>query len=92
MEDKTVRQIISEIQQQLKPISELSASVIVQAELQSYTEDLYNQLVQITYEGIDFLAQLEMGQVVTAELLARRDELVGHAQHLILDAPNAPRS
>ncbi len=92
MEDKTVKQIISEIQQQLKPISELSASVIVQAELQSYTEDLYNQLVQITYEGIDFLAQLEMGQVVTADLLARRDELVGRAQHLILDAPNAPRS
>ncbi len=92
MEDKAVRQIISEIQQQLKPISELSASVIVQAELQSYTEDLYNQLVQITYEGIEFLAQLEVGQVVTADLLARRDELVGHAQHLILDAPNAPRS
>ena len=92
MEDKTVRQIISEIQQQLKPISELSASVIVQAELQSYTEDLYNQLVQITYEGIEFLTQLEVGQVVTADLLARRDELVGRAQHLILDAPNAPRS
>lgn len=92
MEDRTVRQLVSEIQQQLKPISELSASVIVQAELQAYTEDLYNQLVQIAYEGIEFLDQLEMGQVVTADLLMRRDELVGRAQHLILDAPNAPRS
>ena len=92
MEEKTVKQIISEIQLQLKPISELSASVVVQAELQSYTEDLYNQLVQIAYEGIEFLSQLEVGQVVTTDLLARRDELVGRARHLILDAPNAPRS
>lgn len=92
MEDKTVKQLVAEIQQQLKPISELSASIIVQAELQSYTEDLYNQLVQIAYEGIEFLAQLEVGQVITTDWLARRDELVGRAQRLILDSPNAPSS
>ncbi|GAC1485929.1 MAG: hypothetical protein NVS2B12_40810 [Ktedonobacteraceae bacterium] len=79
MEDKTIKQLIAEIHQQLKPISELSASIVVHAELQYYTEDLYNQLVQIAYEGIDFLAHLEVGQVVTEDLLARRDELVGRA-------------
>ncbi|GER88073.1 hypothetical protein KDW_22350 [Dictyobacter vulcani] len=89
MEDKTVRQLVEEIHQQLKPLSELSTSVVMQAELQSYTEDLYNQLVQICYEGIDFLSKLEVGQVVTAEYVTRRDELVSKARRLILDAPNA---
>ncbi len=89
MDDKVVKQLILEIHQQLKPISELSASVVVRAELQSYTEDLYNQLVQLAYEGIEFLAQLEVGQVVDANLLARRDELVARAQRMVLDAPNA---
>ncbi|GCE26740.1 hypothetical protein KDA_22240 [Dictyobacter alpinus] len=89
MEEKTVRQLVTEIQRQLKPLSELSTSVVMQAELQSYTEDLYNQLVQICYEEVDFLSRLEVGQVVTADVLSRRDELVSHARHLILDAPNA---
>jgi hypothetical protein len=91
MEDRTVKQLILEIHHQLKSVSELSASVVVRAELQSYTEDLYNQLVQLTYEGVKFLTQLEVGQVVTTELLMRRDDLVGRTQHLILDAPNAAR-
>ena len=88
MEERTVRQLISEIHQQLKPISELSASVVTQAELQSYTEDLYNQLVQVAYDGIGFVSQLEPGQVFTAEMAKQRDELVARAQRLILDAPD----
>lgn len=87
MDDRAVKQLIREIHEQLKPISELSASVVVRAELQSYTEDLYNQLVQLTYENIGFLTQLELGQVVDATLLVHRDDLVGRAQHFVLDAP-----
>lgn len=89
MEERTVRQTLVEVHRQLKSISELSASIVTQAELQAYTEDLYNQLVQICYDGIDFLGTLELGQVVTQDLLTERDKLVARAQRLILDAPNA---
>jgi len=90
MDETSVKQKIIDIQQLLRPISELSAYIITQAELQSYTEDMYNQLVQLAYEGIGFLEELQEGQVITGEWLAKRDDLVARAQHLILDAPNAP--
>jgi len=92
MEDKDIKQLIREIHAQLKPISELSASVVIRAELQSYTEDLYNQLVQLAYDNIAFLAQLELDQVVDASLLASRDKLVVRAQHLVLDSPNTTQT
>lgn len=89
MEEKNVREILFEIHQKLKPLSELSASIITQAELQAYTEDLYNQLVQVAYNGIGFVQKLEVGQTVTQEIVDERDALVARAQRLILDAPNA---
>lgn len=91
MEKKAVRLILSEIHQQMKSVAELSDTLITQAELQSYTEDLYNQLVQIAYEGIAFLKQLEVGQFVTEEIVIARDELIARAERLILDAPDSPQ-
>ncbi|GHO86621.1 hypothetical protein [Dictyobacter formicarum] len=89
MEETNVREILLEIHQKLKPLSELSASIITQAELQAYTENLYNQLVQVAYDGINYVKKLEVGQTVTQEMLDERDMLVARAQRLILDAPNA---
>ncbi|GCE19079.1 hypothetical protein [Dictyobacter kobayashii] len=89
MEDRPVKQILAEIHQQLKPLSELAASIITQAELQAYTEDLYNQLIEVAYDGIAFVTSLEVGQVITQEEIDERDKLVARAQRLILDAPNA---
>lgn len=91
MEKKAVRLILSEIHQQMKSVAELSDTLITQAELQSYTEDLYNQLVQIANEGIAFLKQLEVGQFVTEEIVTARDELIARAERLILDAPDSPQ-
>lgn len=89
MEKKSVEQMLAEIHQLMKSVSELSETIITQAELQSYTEDLYNQLIQVAYDGIAFVLSFQVGQVITSEMLATRDELVQRAQHLILDAPNA---
>ncbi len=89
MEDKSVKQLLTEIARQLQPISELSLALATQAELQAYTEDLYNQLVQLAYEGMDFLNTLQAGDVVSPEWIARRDELLIKARRLVLDAPNA---
>ena len=89
MEEKSVKQILAEIHEQLKPISELSVSIVMQAELQSYSENLYNQLVQLAYEGIGFLEEFKAGDVVSEEWIAKRDDIVARAQRLILDAPNA---
>jgi hypothetical protein len=89
VEKKSVEQMLSEIHQLMKSVSELSEALITQAELQSYTEDLYNQLVQVAYDGIAFVLSFQVGQVITSEMLATRDELVQRAQRLILDAPNA---
>lgn len=89
MEKKSVEQMLAEIHQLMKSVSELSETIITQAELQSYTEDLYNQLIQVAYDGIAFVLSFQVGQVITSEMLATRDELVQRAQRLILDAPNA---
>jgi hypothetical protein len=89
VEKKSVEQMLAEIHQLMKSVSELSETIITQAELQSYTEDLYNQLIQVAYDGIAFVLSFQVGQVITSEMLATRDELVQRAQHLILDAPNA---
>jgi len=89
VEKKSVEQTLSDIHQLMKSISELSETIITQAELQSYTEDLYNQLVQIAYEGIAFLQSFQVGQVITSGMLETRDALVQRAQRLIMDAPGA---
>src|SRR4051794_25562227 len=89
MEDKTTRQLLVDILGLLKPVSELSQEIVTRADLQSYTEDLYNQLVSVAYEGMDFLRNIELGQVISPEWLIKRDELLNRAERLLLDAPNA---
>ena len=73
----------------LKPVSELSQEIVTRADLQAYTEDLYNQLVSLAYEGMDFLRNTELEQVISPEWILKRDELVNRAERLVLDAPNA---
>src|SRR2546421_185209 len=92
MEDKTTRQLITDIVRLLKPVSELSQEIVTRADLQAYTEDLYNQLVSLAYEGMDFLRNMELGQIISPEWVTKRDELLNRAERLILDAPNAQRS
>lgn len=89
MEQKTSKEYLAEIAELLRPVSELSIHLVNQADIQAYTENLYNQLVVLAYEGIAFLDELHEGQVITAEWIARRDELIHRAEKLILDAPNA---
>jgi hypothetical protein len=89
IEDKTTSQLLADMVQMLKPVSEISQEVVTRADLQAYTENLYNQLVSLAYEGIDFLRNTELEQVISPEWIAKRDELVGRAERLVLDAPNA---
>jgi len=89
MEDKTATQLLADILELLKPVSELSQEIVTRADLQSYTEDLYNQLVSLAYEGMDILRNIELGQVISPEWITKRDEFVGRAERLVLDAPNA---
>src|SRR6266576_3247192 len=67
MEDKTTRQLLADIVRLLKPVSELSQEIVTRADLQAYTEDLYNQLVSLAYEGMDFLRNTEPGQIISPE-------------------------
>lgn len=89
MEDKTAKELLQEIAILLKPVSELSSEIISHADVQYYTEQMYNRLVDLAYEGISFLNELEVDQVITQEWIIRRDKLVEKAQSLILDAPRA---
>ncbi len=91
MDDKTTRQLLMEIMQSLKPVSELSQEIVTRADLQTYTENLYNQLVSLAYECMDFLRNTELGQIISPEWITKRDELVSRAERLVLDAPNAQR-
>ncbi|GCE10970.1 hypothetical protein [Tengunoibacter tsumagoiensis] len=89
MDEKPIKDILLDIQRQLIPITELSVEIVTQAELQSYTENLYDQLVTLAYEGMDFLGQVQSGEVVSDEWIEKRDDLLNRARHLLLDAPNA---
>ena len=90
-EDKTTSQLLADIVRLLKPVSELSQEIATRADLQAYTENLYNQLVSLAYEGMDFLRNMELGQMISPEWIIKRDELLNRAERLILDAPNAQR-
>jgi len=92
MEDQSVQQLLAQIQQQLQPLTELSTLLITRAEIQAYTEDLYNQLVSLAHEGIQFLGSVQLGQVIDSEWIGQRNEIVQQAQRLVLDAPNAKPS
>jgi len=92
MEDQSVQQLLAQIQQQLQPLTELSTLLITRAEIQAYTEDLYNQLVSLAHEGIQFLGSVQLGQVIDSEWIEERNEIVQQAQRLVLDAPNAKPS
>ncbi len=89
MEEKTSKEYLAEIAELLRPVSEISTRLVNQADIQAYTENLYNQLVALAYEGIAFLNELQEGQVITREWIVRRDELIRRAERLILDAPDA---
>ncbi len=88
--EKTSKECLVEIAELLRPVSELSTRLVTQADIQAYTEKLYNQLVALTYEGIDFLKEVQEGQIITAEWIERRDALIRRSERLILDAPNTP--
>jgi hypothetical protein len=92
MEDQSVQQLLTQIQQQLQPLTELSTLLVTRAEIQAYTEDLYNQLVSLAHEGIQFLGSVQLGQVIDSEWIEQRNEIVQQAQRLVLDAPNAKPS
>ncbi len=66
----------------LAPIAELSLPIMLQAERQAYSEDLYNQLVQIAYEGMYFLNKLKEGDVLPPEWVVERDALIERANNL----------
>ena len=89
MEDRSVQQLLTQIQQQLQPLTELSTLLVTRAEIQAYTEDLYNQLVSLAHAGIQFLGSVQLGQVIDSEWIEQRNEIVQQAQRLVLDAPNA---
>ena len=52
MDDKTTRELLADIAQLLKPVSELSQEIVTRADLQAYTENLYNQLVVVAQSGM----------------------------------------
>ena len=90
MEDRSVHEVLLEIAHLLKPVAGLSLEIVTQAELQKYSEDLYNQLVELAYEGMGFLEETQPGQVISAAWIVHRDSIVSRARRLILDAPNVP--
>ena len=83
----TVNQTLAEMRRLNEHLQHLQESLILRAQLQEVTELQYNSLVQLAKEGIEFLQSCHAGDIVTAEWIARRNELVERAQMLIQDAP-----
>jgi hypothetical protein len=85
--DLTVNQSIAEIKRHQQVIDTLQESLQLRAHLQEVTEIQYNKLVQLAKEGIEFLLYCQVGDVITPEWIAQRDDLARRAQELIQDAP-----
>jgi hypothetical protein len=83
----TVHQTLAEMRRLDEQLQCLQESLILRAQLQEVTELQYNSLLQLAKEGIEFLQNCHAGDIVTAEWIARRDNLVERAQMLIQDAP-----
>jgi hypothetical protein len=83
----TVNQTLAEIKRLNEHLQRLQESLILRAQLQEVTELQYNALVQLAKEGIEFLQGCRAGDIVTAEWITRRNDLVERAQMLIQDAP-----
>jgi hypothetical protein len=83
----TVNQTLVEMRRLDEQLQCLQESLILRAQLQEVTELQYNTLVQLAKEGIEFLQRCQAGDIVTAEWIARRNDLVERAQMLIQDAP-----
>jgi hypothetical protein len=90
MDQKTSKEYLAEIARLLQPVSELSRHLVTQADIQIYTESLYNQLVALMYESMELLGQMQEGQIVTSGWIAQRDDLIRRAEKLILDEPKEP--
>jgi hypothetical protein len=85
--DLTVKQTLAELKKHRAILDQLHESLVTRAQLQEYTEEQYNALVQLAKEGMDFLSGCQRGDVIDDDWLATRDDLLGRAQRLIQDAP-----
>jgi hypothetical protein len=85
-QDQTVEQIISALRSHQKESTALQESLFTRARLQEYTETQFNELALVARDGIELVQKLEEGDVVSADWIARRDELVKLARRLIQDA------
>jgi hypothetical protein len=82
-QDQTVDQIVSALRLQQKNLIALQDSLITRARLQEYTEIQFNALAHVAKDGIELVQSLEEGSIVSADWVARRNELVELARRLI---------
>ncbi len=84
-QDLAVEQILATIKKQQEALNALQDSLYMRARLQEYTEIQFNELVRVARRGIECVQKLEKGEVVSAEWIAEREEIVELARRLIQD-------
>jgi hypothetical protein len=85
-QDQTVEQMISALRSHQKESAALLDSLFTRARLQEYTEIQFNELANVSREGIELVQRLKKGDVVSEDWIVKRDELVDLARRLIQDA------
>jgi hypothetical protein len=81
----SVDQIVAEMERHEVAQEALQRALITRAQLQAWSEQQYNDLVELAKEGIEFFSEAQVGDVVTADWIEQRDELVARARRFIID-------
>jgi hypothetical protein len=77
--------MVSAIRSHQEASTSLQDSLFTRARLQEYTETQFNALARVARDGIELVQSLAEGDVVNADWIIRRDELVELARRLIQD-------
>lgn len=79
--------IVSRLQECEDLSYQLLERLAAHARMQEYTEQLFNELVNVARDGIMFVNEVELGERFSADWIARRDEIVAVVQSYIDKSP-----
>jgi hypothetical protein len=85
--ERAIDEILAAIRAQQAQRDALRDMLVTRARLEHYTETQYAALVELAREWMDVLASMQVGDAISPEWIARRDELVQRAGRFLSDVP-----
>jgi hypothetical protein len=85
MEDMPVEQVLAAMERLQEEWAGYQEKLVLRANVQEATENMYDQLVELVREAITLLGRLTAYQVVPPPWIGRRDEFITRALRSLPD-------